>query len=184
MGSRIISLILENDNMELHGALEPSSSARIGEDVGEVIGMGRLGVKIESSPESALQGADVVIDFSHVSATPGILAAAAGLKVPAVVGTTGFSRDQVEEIEKSAAEIPLVFAPNMSVGVNLLFKVLAEVAAVLGNDYDVEIVEAHHRLKKDAPSGTALKMAQIIADSLGRNLEEVGVYGRKGLIGR
>jgi len=183
MGSRIISLILEDPDMELHGALEPPSSDRIGKDIGEVIGIGPLGVNIESDPEAALEGAAVAIDFSHVSATPVILAAAANLKVPAVVGTTGFSRDEVEQIEEYSSRIPLVFAPNMSVGVNLLFKVLADVAAVLGNDYDVEIVEAHHRLKKDAPSGTALKMAQVIADALGRNLDDVGVYGRKGLIG-
>lgn len=183
MGGRIISLIREDPNMELHGAIEPPSSDRIGEDVGEVIGTGPLGVKIESSPEAALEGADVVIDFSHISATPEILDAAASLKVSSVVGTTGFSRDEVEQIEKYASQIPLVFAPNMSVGVNLLFKVLADVAAVLGNDYDVEIVEAHHRMKKDAPSGTALRMAQVISAALGRDLDEVGVYGRKGMIG-
>ncbi len=100
-----------------------------------------------------------------------------------VIGTTGFSKDQIEVLRSLSGEIPLVMAPNMSVGVNLLFKVLKDVARVLGDDYDIEIIEAHHRMKKDAPSGTALKMAQVIADALQRNLDEVGVYARKGIIG-
>jgi len=100
-----------------------------------------------------------------------------------VIGTTGFNKDEISEVKSLAGSIPCVMAPNMSVGVNLLLKVLADIAKVLKDDYDVEVIEAHHRMKKDAPSGTALKMAQVIADALGRNLDEVGTFERKGIIG-
>jgi len=100
-----------------------------------------------------------------------------------VIGTTGFTKDDLSEIKSLANSIPCIMAPNMSVGVNLLLKVLADIAKVLKDDYDVEVIEAHHRMKKDAPSGTALKMAQVIADALGRNLDEVGTFERKGIIG-
>ncbi len=183
MGSCIITLIQESSDLELHGAIESQSCQRLGEDIGEVIGVGKSGVTLTSGIDAALEGADVLIDFTHAESSLDILRAAAGRGIPCVVGTTGFSREETEEIQALAKKNPCVFAPNMSVGVNLLFKVLGDVSAVLGDDYDVEIVEAHHRMKKDAPSGTALKMAQVVADSLGRNLEEVGVYGRKGLIG-
>jgi 4-hydroxy-tetrahydrodipicolinate reductase len=101
----------------------------------------------------------------------------------AVIGSTGFSPDQLSKLAKEVQKIPCVLSPNMSIGVNLCFKILAEVAKTIGEDYDMEIVEAHHRMKKDAPSGTAMKMAQVIAQAVNRNLDEVGVYARKGMIG-
>ena len=183
MGARIIALMKDNERLTLHGAIESPDSPAAGRDVGEIIGIGPTGVTLEGDPRKALDGADVLIDFSHADATAQMVSAAAQKGVAVVVGTTGLAPDAVAEIEAASKKMPCVFAPNMSVGVNLLFKVLADVAAVLGDDYDVEIVEAHHRMKKDAPSGTALRMAEVVADALGRNLEEVGNYGRKGLIG-
>jgi len=126
---------------------------------------------------------DVAIDFTSHAASMQHLQTAVQLKKPIVIGSTGFSAEEMEKIRSMAQCVPCVLAPNMSVGVNVLFKVLKTVAEILGDDYDVEIVEAHHHLKKDAPSGTAMKMAQIIAEALGRDLDKVGVYERKGLIG-
>ena len=100
-----------------------------------------------------------------------------------VIGTTGLTDEEIDKIKKASASIPIVFSPNMSIGVNLLFKLVGELAKVLGDDYDIEVIEAHHRLKKDAPSGTAVKIGEILADSLGRDLKEVGIYGRQGVIG-
>ncbi len=183
MGGCIVNLIQESSELDLYSAIESQSCPRLGEDIGEIIGIGKSGVIVTSGVDAALDGAEVLIDFSHAESALGILRVATDQGIPCVVGTTGFSLEETEEIQSLAEKIPCVFAPNMSVGVNLLFKVLGDVAAVLGDDYDVEIVEAHHRMKKDAPSGTALKMAQVLAEALNRNLEEVGVYGRKGLIG-
>jgi len=183
MGGRIITLIQESSELELAGAIESPSYPRLGEDAGLIVGCGKTGVKVTADAGAVLDNAEVLIDFSHVEATPAILEAAAERSVPMVVGTTGFTHEGSAMIAALAQKAPCVFAPNMSVGVNLLLKVLQDVASVLGDDYDVEIFEAHHRLKKDAPSGTALKMAQVIAEALERNLDEVGVFGRKGLIG-
>ncbi|MEJ2696717.1 MAG: 4-hydroxy-tetrahydrodipicolinate reductase [Candidatus Sulfobium sp.] len=126
---------------------------------------------------------DLIIDFTSVESTKENLRAAAGKGKAMVIGTTGFSTEDIKEIEAVSKSIPCVMASNMSLGVNLLLKVLHDVAGALGDDYDVEIVEAHHRMKKDAPSGTAMKMAQVIANALDRNLDEVAVFARKGIIG-
>jgi 4-hydroxy-tetrahydrodipicolinate reductase len=183
MGSRISVQAFENPDIKLVGAFEKGGHPKIGEDVGDVIGAGRVGVTLSGSIEEAVKDADVVIDFTSVNSTLGSLKSCALAKKAMVIGTTGFSAEQRTEIEAAAKNIPCVMAPNMSVGVNLLFKVLKDVAVVLGEDYDIEIIEAHHRLKKDAPSGTALKLASVIAEALGRNLDEVAVYERKGMIG-
>jgi 4-hydroxy-tetrahydrodipicolinate reductase len=125
----------------------------------------------------------VVIDFTAHDVSLGHLELAAAAGKAIVIGSTGFTAQELAKARELAPAVRCVLTPNMSVGVNVLLKVLADVAAILGNDYDVEIVEAHHNLKKDAPSGTALKMAQVIADSLGRDLDREGVYGRKGMVG-
>ena len=184
MGSRIAALSKEYPEVQLCGALESKESKDIGRDIGLLLGLGETKVLISDSLEHIISDGDVVIDFSIPAATiqNAIIAAENGKAM--VIGTTGFSKDQIEVLRRLSREIPLVLAPNMSIGVNLLFKVLKDVARVLGDDYDIEIIEAHHRMKKDAPSGTALKMAQVIADALKRNLDEVGVYSRKGKIGR
>ena len=183
MGSRIITLSQDIEELKLVGALERSNSADLGKDIGEVIGLGKLGVSITDNVNDISGKINVFIDFSTPSATVKCLQSISDNPVPVVIGTTGFSKDETEYIKLYAQNTPCVFAPNMSVGVNLLLKVLSDIAKVTGDDYDVEIIETHHRLKKDAPSGTAMKMAQVLAATLGRNLEDTAVYARHGLIG-
>ncbi len=186
MGSRIIALSKDNKNLKVIGALERKDYDKIGCDIGEIIGIGKIGVNLSIPTlrdNNITEKADVLIDFSTPAATIELLRIAAEKKISMVIGTTGFSKEEIAEIKTYTKKIPCVLAPNMSVGVNLLLKVLRDIAKVLGDDYDVEIIEAHHRLKKDAPSGTAIKMAQVIADTLNRNLEETAIYARKGLIG-
>ncbi len=183
MGSRIIALSKEYHDLKLAGALERRGHESAGKDIGQLIGIGDAGIVLSENLDAIIEGTDVVIDFTSAVATLQHAALAAERKKAMVIGTTGFSKDDLHTLEGYSKKIPIMLAPNMSVGVNLLLRVLKDVAAVLGDDYDVEIIEAHHRMKKDAPSGTALKMAQVIAGALHRNLEEVAVYARKGLIG-
>ncbi|NOX21330.1 MAG: 4-hydroxy-tetrahydrodipicolinate reductase [Nitrospirae bacterium] len=183
MGGRITALCVEHPEINLVGAFERKGHERVGEDIGEILGLGKVNVKLTDDINTYIDKTDVLIDFTSVGATLQNLRVASEHKKAMVIGTTGFTDEDMKEIQALASDIPCVLAPNMSVGVNLLFKVLALVAKVLGEDYDVEIIEAHHRMKKDAPSGTALKMAKIIAEALDRNLDDVAVYARKGLIG-
>ena len=183
MGSRIISAIQEIDGISVAGALERPDHPSLGFDAGEVAGVGPLGVKIEDRIENILDSADVVIDFSSPEATLYNLEKVCAAGKAIVIGTTGFLYEGEKKVKEFAAQVPCVFSPNMSVGVNVVFKVISDIAKVLGDEYDVEIIEAHHRHKKDAPSGTAMKMAQVLADALGRNLAEVGKFSRHGIIG-
>ncbi|MDH4101347.1 MAG: 4-hydroxy-tetrahydrodipicolinate reductase [Nitrospirota bacterium] len=183
MGQRIIACISDTEGVQLAGAIERPGSPALGKDAGEVAGIGRNGVVIVDSLEKALAAADVLIDFTSAEASLVHLKTVASLGKAIVIGSTGFSAAQMEEVKGLTKNTSCVLAPNMSVGVNVLLKALDLVARTLGDDYDVEIVEAHHRLKKDAPSGTAMKIAQVLASSLDRNLDEVAVYERKGLIG-
>ena len=184
MGRTIAECIEDTDGVELGGGTEYTGSELISQDVGKVIGIDNKGVSIVDDPTIAFQSCDVAIDFTTPTSSMVTLNAAAKTGKPVVVGTTGFSAEQKKEITELAQKIPLVVAPNMSIGVNVLFKLIADAARVLGDDYDVEIVEAHHKFKKDAPSGTAVRISEIVADSLGRNLDEVGVYGRQGITER
>lgn len=183
MGSRIITLANESKDIKITGALEHKNHDKIGTDAGEIVGIGKIGVPLSWNINDIKEGADVIIDFSTPEASIELLKDAVERKIPIVIGTTGFSKEAISEIKLQADKIPCILAPNMSVGVNLLLKILQDIARVLGDEYDVEIIEAHHRLKKDAPSGTALRMAQVVADALNRNLEETAVYLRKGIIG-
>lgn len=183
MGSRITTLSREYPELKLTGAFEKKGHEAVGKDIGLVMGIGETGIKLSDSLGDIIDNTDVIIDFTTPSATKENVKLASQKGKAMVIGTTGFSKDDMKEIEPYVKSIPCVMASNMSMGVNLLLKVLQDIAKVLGNEYDVEIVEAHHRLKKDAPSGTALKMAQVIADALGRNLDSAAVYARKGLIG-
>jgi len=183
MGGRIISLMASSDGIELAGAVEKEGHPQIGRDAGETAGLGKTGIAISGDLPSCIAKADVVIDFTHHEAVIGHLQAVRDHKKAMVVGTTGFTPEEMETIKALAKSTRLVLAPNMSVGVNVLFKPLATVAAVLGNEFEVEIVEAQHNQKKDAPSGTAMRMAEIIAKTLGRDLSKAGVYERKGMIG-
>ena len=183
MGARIIHMIHQNPETELVGAFEYSGHKSVGEDAGSVSGIGELGIEICGSMDEAVNGADVLIDFTHPESTLANMRTAAEKGIATVIGTTGITEEGVAEIKTLAKRIPCVMAPNMSVGVNVMFKIAGEMARILGNDYDMEILEAHHRLKKDAPSGTAMRLGQILAEAMDRDLEKVGVYGRKGMIG-
>ncbi len=184
MGGRIIHMLEEAEGITLAGAFERPGHPAVDKDVGEVVGLPAMGIKVADTLKDVLAAGDVVIEFTHPEPSLNHLREVAAAGKAMVLGTTGFSPAQVAEIHALGARTRLVFAPNMSVGVNLLFKVVADVAKVLSEGYDVEIVEAHHRLKKDAPSGTAIKLAQVIAHALDRDLEEVGVYARHGIIGQ
>lgn len=183
MGSRITALSKEYKELQLTGAFERKGHKDIGKDIGTIVGIGNTGVTLVDSLESIIGNVDLVISFTTVEASKEHLRLASSKGKAMVIGTTGFTKDDLKEVAKLTKKIPCVMASNMSMGVNLLLKVLQDIAKVLGDAYDVEIIEAHHRMKKDAPSGTALKMAQVIADALNRNLDEVGVYARKGIIG-
>jgi len=184
MGSRIAALCREYEGLQLAGACERTGHSGIGKDIGTIIGIGETGVVLQDSMERVMDAVDIIIDFTSIESTKANLKIAADKGKAMVIGTTGLSKDDMREIEPMLKKIPCVMASNMSLGVNLLLKVLQDVARALGDDYDIEIVEAHHRLKKDAPSGTALKMAQVIADAVNRDLDEVGVYARHGIIGQ
>jgi len=183
MGSRIVALSRDNSGLQLTGAFERPGHKDIGKDIGVLAGCGECSVLLADDLDKVIGSGDVIIDFTVPSSTLNNIRIAAANKKAMVIGTTGLSSDEMETIKKYAVEIPVMLAPNMSVGVNLLFKILKDVARTLGDDYDIEIVEAHHRMKKDAPSGTALKMAQVISEAVNRDLNEVAVYARKGIIG-
>ncbi len=184
MGGRIVALSKEYEGLQLSAAFERKGHKDIGKDAGALAGSGETGVLLAGGIEEIVEGVDLIIDFTSVESTKANLRVASDRGKAMVIGTTGFTASDIKEMEPLLKGIPCVMASNMSLGVNLLLKVLADVAAALGDDYDIEIVEAHHRLKKDAPSGTALKMAQVIADAVHRNLDEVAVYARKGIIGQ
>jgi 4-hydroxy-tetrahydrodipicolinate reductase len=183
MGARIINVLSGSEGIRLAAAIERKGSSLLGQDAGGPAGIPPTGIMITDNIGQALKVADVLIDFTVPDSSLEHIQVCAEQHKPVVIGTTGFTKEQIDQIRKHAQAIPCILSPNMSIGVNLSFKILAEVAKALGDDYDVEIVEAHHRMKKDAPSGTAIKMAQVIAQALNRNLDEVGVYARKGMIG-
>ncbi len=183
MGSRIAALSYDYEGLELTGAFERAGHKDIGQKISSLIGVRDNGIILSERLEDIADRADVIIDFTAPAATLHNAGIAASKKKAMVVGTTGLSKDDIEALSSFAKSIPIVFSPNMSVGVNLLLKTLADISPVLADDFDIEIIEAHHRLKKDAPSGTAMKIAQVIAEAVKRNLDEVAVYSRKGITG-
>ncbi|MCC6501792.1 MAG: 4-hydroxy-tetrahydrodipicolinate reductase [Deltaproteobacteria bacterium] len=183
MGKAIITSIESNPATELAGALEREDSPFTGKDSGELAGLGKNGIRITDSVEKALKNCDAVIDFSAPEASMKLIETAVASGKAIVVGTTGFSHHQRDEIKEIAQKGRVVMAPNMSIGVNILLKLVHEAARAIGNEYDMEIIEAHHRLKKDAPSGTAIRIAEVAAAAVNRELEKVAVYERKGIIG-
>jgi len=182
MGRALIEALFQAPDLRLHAALEHPDSPFVGKDAGELIGS-PSGVKISANVQQALTGAEVLIDFTRPEGTLAHLEVCRRLGVKAVIGTTGLSAEQKGRITEAARDIAIMFAPNMSVGVTLLLKLLETAASVLKEGYDIEIIEAHHRHKVDAPSGTALRMGEVIAQTLGRNLAECAVYGREGVTG-
>ena len=183
MGARIISIINDTEGVELTGALEHLDHYALGQDAGEAAGVGKLGVLITADLEAAMKDADVLIDFTFPDVTIENLKTVSGLGKAMVIGSTGFSGKEMEELKGIASNIPCVLAPNMSIGVNLMLKLVSEAARILADDFDIEMVETHHRMKKDAPSGTAMKLAEVAAEAVGKNLSEVGVFERFGMIG-
>src|SRR3989338_2234835 len=183
MGSTVVRLIQESAGVRLVGAVEWSGSPQIDKDAGEVAGVGKVGVPITPQLAPLLRGPVVVITFATPEASLEHLRIAARKGAPIVIGTTGFNPKQLAEVKRLSRRTRVLMSPNMSVGVNLLVSILGKVAGTLGEDYDVEIVEAHHRFKKDAPSGTALALGRAITDALKRDLDKVGVCGRKGIVG-
>ena len=182
MGQMLIEAIRASDECVLAGALDLAGSASIGSDAAAFLG-GSSGVLITSDLHQGLKDAQVLIDFTRPEGTLAHLRQCRALGVNAVIGTTGFTEAQKAEIAEAAKDIAIVMAPNMSVGVNVTLKLLELAAKALSTGYDIEIIEAHHRHKVDAPSGTALKMGEVIADALGRNLKDCAVYAREGVTG-
>lgn len=183
MGKALIEVISNHPRAQLTAALERADSSLIGADAGELAGIGRNGVMLGADLAGIIAEVDVLIDFSvpQASVVNAELCARHGCKL--VLGTTGFSAEQKQQLEDAAASTSICQASNFSTGVNLCFKLLDLAARVLGDDVDIEIYEAHHRHKVDAPSGTALSMGEVVAQALGRNLEDVAVYGREGITG-
>ncbi len=183
MGRMILKVLSETPTVQLVAAIERPGSALLGEDAGIVAGLGPLGVPIRSELDEALTNANVIIDFTAPAATAWTVSRAAEHEVGMVIGTTGLGEAEKRAIWHAAERIPIVLSANMSLGVNVLFGLISQAARALGNDYDVEIVELHHRQKKDAPSGTALAMASLVAEALERDLGKVARYGREGQVG-
>jgi 4-hydroxy-tetrahydrodipicolinate reductase len=183
MGSRIINVLSSSEGIALSGALEKKGQALLGQDAGGPAGVPATGIKVADDLAETLKGGDVLIDFTFPEASLENLKACAAHGKAAVIGSTGFTKEQLAEVQKLVQKIPCVLSPNMSVGVNVCFKVLADLAKILGPDFDAEIVEWHHRLKKDAPSGTAVRMGEVVAAALGRNYREVAKYHREGITG-
>jgi 4-hydroxy-tetrahydrodipicolinate reductase len=182
MGRALLEAVLGSSDLKLCAALEVAGSASLGKDAGELVGT-PCKVAISADIDKSLGGCSALIDFTRPEGTLAHLAACRRLGVKMVIGTTGFSDAQKKAIADAARDIAIVMAPNMSVGTNLVFKLSDIAARVLSEGYDVEIIEAHHRHKVDAPSGTALHIGGIIAGALGRNLDECAVYGREGVTG-
>lgn len=182
MGRMLIEAALGDDGVALAAAFDRPGEAFIGRDAGESIGA-ESGILIGVDARAAIASSDCVIDFTRPEGTLAHLALARELGCGMVIGTTGFSAEHKAEIAAAAAHIPIVFAPNMAVGVNAVFRLLEVAAGILSEGYDVEIIEAHHRFKVDAPSGTALRMGEVVANALGRTLEDCAIYGREGVTG-
>lgn len=183
MGGRIIHTILQTPGIVLGGAVEEESHPAVGRDVGELVGEAKTGVVVDSDLNRVVGRGEVLVDFTVPEVSLKSLEIGVQRHLAVVIGTTGFSPDQMERIRAFGSRTRCVMAPNMSVGVNVMFKIVEEIARVLGEDYDVEIIEAHHRFKRDAPSGTAMKLGETVAGAMGQDLAKVGVWGRKGLIG-
>ena len=183
MGRALIEATQQSDGLQLTAALERPGSSAIGADAGELAGIGRLGVAISDDITKATDQFDVLIDFTRPEVTKNNLAICRNAHKRIVIGTTGFSDEQKQLITEASQSIAVVFAPNMSVGVNLCLKLLDMAARVMGDYTDIEIIEAHHRHKVDAPSGTALRMGEVVAAALGRDLKDCAVYGREGQTG-
>ncbi len=184
MGTRILHLACQSQDFKVVGAFEHAKHDALGKELGSVLGFGEpLKVHISTLSARTLKGADVMIDFSSPEGVETSLKAAEAAQAGLVIGTTGVDAEGLGQIKKASKNIAILFSPNMSIGANFLFEIARTAAARLKSGYDIEIIEAHHRLKKDAPSGTAKKIAQVIAEEKGWDLKKVARYGREGLTG-
>ncbi len=183
MGRALIEAVTDVEGMVVTAAVERSGSSVIAADAGEIAGVGKLNIPIVDDLRAVITDIDVLIDFTRPSVTLANLETCRQAGKRIVIGTTGFTDEEKQRITQAADGIGIVFAPNMSVGVNLCFKLLDIAARIMGNEVDIEIIEAHHRHKVDAPSGTALRMGEVVADALGRDLRDCAVYGREGQTG-
>ncbi|MCE9568930.1 MAG: 4-hydroxy-tetrahydrodipicolinate reductase [Rhodocyclales bacterium] len=182
MGRTLIEAVQQDEGAVLSAALEHDSSPFLGKDAGELVGA-PCGIRIGADLDAALAVSDCLVDFTRPEGTLQHIEACRRHRVSLVIGTTGFSAEGKQAIAAAAGEIPIVFAPNMAVGVNAVFRLLDVAARILNEGYDVEVIEAHHRHKVDAPSGTALRMGEVVAAALGRSLSDCAVYGREGHTG-
>lgn len=180
MGRRIMALAIEQNAFSLVGAIERAESPLIGQDAGVVAGLAPIGVSIQSAHSA--QAGQVVIDFSSLEALPSVVRSVRSQGAALVCGTTGLKEEQQQHLQEASKEIPVLYSPNMSVGVNLMFLLARQVAAWTGEEFDIEIVEAHHRFKRDAPSGTAMRLAEMVAEGRGVKLEETARYAREGIM--
>lgn len=183
MGQRIAYMVSGHPQLQIAAGFEAPGSPAIGRDIGELALGAKNGVLIEEGIESVIGKGDVIIDFTFHAATMSFARVAAQHGIGMVIGTTGLTAENLAELKTLSAGFPCVQAPNMSVCVNVLFKLVKKTAAILGDDFDIEIIEAHHNRKKDAPSGTALKLGELAAEGVNRKLSEVGVFERNGIIG-
>jgi len=184
MGRALVQAIFETKDLRLGVALESASSPVIGMDAGEFAGVGKLDVKVGELKNGDLSQIDIIIDFSIPEATLALAELCKSQDKGMVIGTTGFEKDQLRYLEECSASIPMFLSPNMSVGVNVLFKLVRMASEAFGEEVDCEIVEAHHSQKIDAPSGTAVRIGEILADTRSVDIKNVGTYGREGLVGK
>ena len=183
MGRMLIEAVQDNPQTTLNAAIERQGSSLVGADAGEVAAIGRLELQIVDDLKAVINDIDVLIDFSLPDATEQNMQICAANKVAMVIGTTGFNEQQEQVLKEASKQIAIVYAGNYSTGVNLSLKLLAMAAKAFGNDADVEVIEAHHKHKIDAPSGTAYMMAEAVAEARGQNLKDVAIYGREGQTG-
>ena len=183
MGKTLIEAVQQGEGASLGVAIDRPDSSLIGADAGELAALGKIGVQLSGDLSAVLERFDVLIDFTHPSVTLSNLEICRQAGKAMVIGTTGFTPEEKQRLADAGQQIPIVFAANFSVGVNLCLKLLDTAARVLGDEVDIEIIEAHHRHKVDAPSGTALRMGEVVANALGRDLQKVAVYGREGQTG-
>ena len=183
MGQALVRCSKLLPGLQVSAAVETAACQLCGKDIGLIAGIGETGIRITHDLAAAVKGADVLIDFSFHENVPNTVTLAATHRKPVVIGTTGLNPEERAAVEAAARVIPIVSAPNMSLGVNLLFALVEQAGKALGLDYDVEITEAHHRYKKDAPSGTALRLGEKVAQGRKQNFRDVAIYGREGLGG-
>ena len=183
MGKNLIAAVQETEGLQVSAAIERPDSSLIGADAGELAGIGKIGVPLVGSIEAVVDDFDVLIDFTTPATTVHNLEVCVANCKKIVIGTTGFDEVGLKAIHQAAESIGVVFAANYSVGVNLCLKLLKQAAEVLNEGYDIEVIEGHHRHKVDAPSGTALRMGEVVAETLGRDLKTCAVYGREGITG-